>query len=72
MSSHAHTLSKQVTDILEDSLEEFTDARKVERKEILNRLTRETLPDGSNAPKHKKVRAIVLMSIKKDSIHHIF
>jgi hypothetical protein len=49
MPSHAHTLSKQVTDILEDSLEAFTDAQKVKWKEIPNRLTREMLPDGSNA-----------------------
>lgn len=51
------TLEQDVVDKLEEFLPEFKESGKKKRKSIITRLAEETLPEGSDHEKHKKVRS---------------
>ena len=55
MSTPASGLSETITVVLEESLLEFKEANKKERKTLIARVARDTLPRDANAVTHKKV-----------------
>jgi hypothetical protein len=55
MAPQPRTLGTDIIDKLEEVLPEFRDGGKNTRKSIIDRLAQETLPEGSNGQKHKKV-----------------
>jgi hypothetical protein len=57
MPSRKSSLPKNITDILQDSLEEFTGSKKSKRTELLDKLAEDTLPEGAKLRRHRKVCA---------------
>ena len=51
----ASTLPENITKTLEESLEEFRDADRKQRKAIIKREAQNTLPAGGNVQQHKQV-----------------
>jgi hypothetical protein len=49
------TLEQGAIEKLEEFLPEFREGGKNKRKSIVTRLTKDTLPEGSDGHKHKKV-----------------
>jgi len=57
MSSRKSSLSKEITDKLQDCLPEFTNGKKAKRKELLDKLAEDTVLEGSSVRRHRKVNA---------------
>jgi hypothetical protein len=55
MAPQQRTLGQDIIDKLEEVLPEFREGGKNTRKSIIDRLAQETLAEGSNGQKHKKV-----------------
>jgi hypothetical protein len=67
MPSRKSSLTKEITDTLQDCLPEFNNGKKAKRKELLDKLAEDTVLEGSSVRRHRKVSAsqcyIVLLYI---------
>jgi hypothetical protein len=51
----SNALAQNIINVLEDSLEEFRDGSKKDRKALILQLAADTLPKDKNLTNHKKV-----------------